>query len=192
MSVRDFKVVKVDRKVIGKFIEEHHYSGSINGCMADFCFALYDNDELIGGLFYGRMAMANQWRRFAGSACEVIELRRLVCVDNTPKNTESYFIGSTLRWLRKNTDIRVVVSYADSDYGHTGIVYKASNFILEGVRKGAKVIDFEGKVYHDKAIRTIYNGELKPFARRLKQALEEGTATYRNKKEKYCYVYRFT
>lgn len=44
-------------------------------------------------------------------------------------------------------------------------------------------------MYHDKAIRTMYNGALKPFARRLKDALEAGEAVYRVKKEKYCYVY---
>jgi hypothetical protein len=191
MSVKSFKVEPCTRSEISSFIEKHHYSGSINGCMADYCFALYRDKEMIGAMFYGRMAMANQWRRFSDTESDVIELRRLVCIDDTPRNTESYFIGATLRWLRQNTAIKVVVSYADSDYGHVGTVYKASNFTLEGVRKGAKVIDYQGKVYHDKAIRTMYNGELKPFARRLKDALEAGEAVYRVKKEKYCYVYAF-
>ena len=43
-----------------------------------------------------------------------MELRRLVCIDDTPKNTESYFIGKTLRWLKHNTDVEVVVSFVRS------------------------------------------------------------------------------
>ena len=53
-----------------------------------------------------------------------MELRRLCCIDETPKNTESYFIGRTLRWLRKNTGYKVVVSYADTHHGHEGTIYK--------------------------------------------------------------------
>lgn len=145
---------------------------------------------MIGALFYGRMAMANQWRRFGESADEVIELRRLCCIDETPKNTESYFIGWTLRWLKKNTEYKVVVSYADAEHGHSGTIYRASNFTFEGKRSGARVIVFNGKRYHDKAIRTKYKGELKPFAKRLVAALENGQATYADTAGKFCYVYR--
>ena len=190
MSVKSYTVEAVPRSEVAAFIERWHYSGSINGCIADYCFALYDGRTMVGAMFYGRMAMANQWKRFAASADEVIELRRLCCVDETPKNTESYFIGATLRWLKKNTRIKVVVSYADAQHGHSGIIYQASNFVAEGFRKGARVIKFNGKTYHDKAIRTKYRGELKPFAKRLVEALKDGSAVYEETAGKHCYVYR--
>ena len=97
MSVKCFTVKRVLRSDVRGFIEANHYSGNINGCIADYCYALYDNDKMIGAMFYGRMAMANQWKRFSDSEINVIELRRLCCVDDTPKNTESYFIGKSLR-----------------------------------------------------------------------------------------------
>lgn len=103
-----------------------------------------------------------------------IELRRLVLIDDTPRNSESFFIGKTLKWLVKNTDIDTVVSYAYPNYGHEGTVYKASNFVLSGKTSPGRVIILNGKKYHDKAIRTKYKGELKPFAKRLKDALESG------------------
>src|SRR5688500_16484687 len=162
-----FEVKLVSRNDIKDFIERNHYSGNINGCIADFCFGLYNNGSLIGALFYGRLAMANQWKRFSDSPDNVIELRRLCCIDDTPKNTESFFIGKTLRILKKlwRKD-GIVVSYSDLEYGHSGTIYRASNFICLGQSKGAKIILFEGKRYHDKAIRTTYKGELKPFAKR--------------------------
>lgn len=190
MTVKAYKVIPCERKDISDFIEQWHYSKSINGCISDYCFKLVDGDNLIGGMFFGKMAMANQWKRFGEKEQDVIELRRLCCIDSTPKNTESYFIGKALRWLRLNTKIRTVVSYADAEHGHTGVIYKASNFILEGKRKGAKVIIHDGKSYHDKAIRTKYKGELKPFAKRLIEALNNGTAVYKQTAGKYCYVYK--
>lgn len=189
MKVKDFVVEICERHEISKFIEEHHYSKNINGCITDYCFKLLYNNEIIGAMFYGRMAMANQWKRFGKCESDVIELRRLCCIDNTPKNTESYFIGKTLKYLKKNTNIKTVVSYADQEYGHTGIIYKASNFTYYGFKKGAKVIMFDGKQYHDKAIRTKYKGNLKPFAQRLKNALENGSAYYKDTAGKHTYVY---
>lgn len=144
---------------------------------------------MIGAMFYGRMAMAGQWKRFAEKESDVIELRRLCCIDDTPKNTESFFIGATLRWLKRNTAHRIVVSYADAEHGHTGTIYRASNFTLEGKRAGARVILFNGKQYHDKTIRTKYKGKLKPFAARIKAALETGEAVYKATAGKFCYTF---
>jgi len=183
-------VLPCSRKEITSFIEENHYSHNINGCNADYCFKLVDKNETIcGAMFYGKLAMANQWKRFADNSEDVTELRRLVCIDDTPKNTESYFIGHTLRWLKKNTKLKVVVSYSDLEYGHTGVIYKASNFKCLGAKVGAKVIIFNGKRYHDKAVRTKYKGELKPFAIRIKDALVSGEAYYQETRGKVTFVY---
>lgn len=190
MALENYTIEICTRKDISDFIELNHYSGSINGCISDYCFKLLSpTNELIGAMFFGRMAMANQYKRFSELESEVTELRRLCCVDNTPKNTESFFIGFALRWLKKNTKIKKVISYADAEYGHSGIIYKASNFEYLGKRSGAKVIIFNGKQYHDKSIRTYYKGELKPFAKRIKDALDIGEAYYKTTLGKHTYVY---
>lgn len=158
--------------------------------MTDYCYALHDGDVMKGAMFFGRMAMANQWKRFSGKPNDVIELRRLCCVDDTPKNAESYFIGKALRLLKKDWGGGTVVSYADKEHGHTGIIYQATNFQMVGEIKGARVIVHNGKQYHDKAIRTRYKGRLKPFAQRLKDALEGGEAHYKKTAGKFTYVYK--
>ena len=190
MKVKEFKVLPCKREEITQFIETNHYSGSINGCISDYCFKLLDGDRLIGAAFFGKMAMHNQWKPFVDKEEDVIELRRLCCIDDTPRNTESYFIGKMLRWLQLNTNIKVVVSYADAEYAHSGVIYKASNFKYEGFKKGAKIIVYGDKKYHDKAIRTKYKGKLKPFAQRLKDALERKEAYYKDTAGKHCYTYR--
>lgn len=193
-SPKEYTVELVNRKDIRDFIEEYHYSHNINGLISDYCFGMYDKSgTMVGAMIYGRMAMANQWKKYAvdekSSASTVIELRRLVLVDDTPKNSESYFISKTLKWLKKNTDVEVVVSYADPNYGHVGTVYQASNFSYMGQTSPGKVIMYKGKKYHDKAIRTKHNGKFKPFAQELRDALQAKEACYVKQEPKNIYVY---
>lgn len=190
MTVKNYSVKLVTRTDVKEFIETWHYSKSINGCISDFCFGLYDGGVLIGAMFYGRLAMRNQYKRFSEDESKVIELRRLCCIDDTLYNTESYFIAQTLKILKKVWNKEgIVISYADKEHGHIGTIYKASNFKMVGEIPGAKVIVFNDKVYHDKCIRTKYKGNLKPFAQRIKNALLSGEAYYKNTLGKYTYVY---
>lgn len=188
-EVRTYKVSICDRKEIKYFIEKIHYSHNINGLSCTYCFKLTKNDKIIGAMIYGKIAMANVWKKYAENEADIIELRRLCCIDDTPKNTESYFIGHTLRWLKKNTNIKTVISYADLTYNHTGIIYKATNFDLVGQSATGRVIYYEGKRYHDKTIRTKYKGQLKPFAQKIKNALVDGSAYYQKTQGKNIYLY---
>jgi len=191
MKVKNFEVKLVPRNEVRDFIEKWHYSKSINGVMADYCFGLYDNENLIGAMLYGKLGMANVWKKYVEKSEDLIELRRLCCIDDTPKNTESFFIGKTQRWLKNNTDIKIIISYADCNQGHEGIIYQATNFVLAGKTSKGKIIErlSDGKTYHDKAIRTQYKGKLKPFAERLKKQLEIGEAIYKNTIGKNIYLF---
>lgn len=189
-KVRDFTVSTCGRQEIQKFVERHHYSKNVNGLSTQYCFKLLDSNlTLIGAIIYGRVSMKGVWKKYVDKEEHLIELKRLCCIDNTPKNTESFFIGSTLRWLRKRTDIKKVISYADKTYGHDGIVYRATNFDYLGETSSGKVIMYNGKRYHDKTIRTKHNGKLKPFAVRIKEELKKGNAYYVDTLGKNIYLY---
>ena len=189
MSVKKYLVKCCHRKEITTFIETWHYSKNINGVISDYSFKLIDKDQIIGAMIYGRIAMANVWKKYVNSRNELIELRRLCCIDDTPKNTESYFIGYTLRWLKKNSKIKKVISYADETYNHSGTIYKASNFKHIGMTNKGKVIVYNNKLYHDKTIRTKYKGKLKPYCLKIKDALNTGEAYYKNTLGKHIYIY---
>tara|TARA_R100001224_G_C3998471_1_gene141718 strand:+ start:69 stop:650 length:582 start_codon:yes stop_codon:yes gene_type:complete len=189
MSVKQYKVKLCDRKYIKDFIETWHYSKNVNGLKSNFCFGLFNNNNLIGAMIYGQIAMANVWKKYVQKENQLIELRRLCCIDKTLKNTESYFIGYTLRWLKKNTEYVKVISYADTDYNHQGIIYQASNFKFKGMTNKGKVIVYNNKIYHDKTIRTKYKGKLKPYAKKIKEALDNGRAYYKDTLGKKIYIY---
>ena len=52
LKVRNFTVEPVDRKVIQSFIHKWHYSHDTNGIQQRQCFALYDEDKIIGAIIY--------------------------------------------------------------------------------------------------------------------------------------------
>jgi len=174
MKVSDFTVEPVDRKVISSFIEKNHYTHNVNGISHKQCFALYSPDgkfglpRMIGAIMYGNPSMSNTAKKYSpNNPDRCWELRRLYCIDDTPKNTESYFISRTLKWLKQNTDIEVIVSYSDLQQGHEGVVYKASNFISMGQTPMGLALMVDGKQYHDRTIRNP-----KPYARTIKRRWE--------------------
>jgi hypothetical protein len=181
-------VVLCDRDEIRDFVETWHYSKNINGLNSTYCFKLMHERLLKGAIIYGSLGMAGAWRKYADREDDVIELRRLCCIDDTPQNTESFFIGKTLRWLKLNTNIKRIVSYADPNHGHEGGIYKATNFQRIGTTSPGRVIDWRGRQYHDKTIRTTYNGNRKPFTEEMAAALVNGDAAYRDTVPKVIYV----
>lgn len=166
LRVRNFTVEPVERKVIQSFIHRWHYTHDTNGIQQKQCFALYDENKIIGAMMYTIPSMPNTAKKYnSDNPDRCWELRRLCCIDDTPTNTESYFIGQTLRWLRQNTNTEVIVSYADLEQGHEGIIYKASNFHYLGQSGGGQVLMVDGKKYHARSL----NQKEKPYGRALKR-----------------------
>jgi hypothetical protein len=98
-----------------------------------FAYGLFDGEEMLGTVIYGKPASNALCVGVCGpeESKQVIELTRLWIKDGTPKNTESYLIGNSLKMLPKELDI--VVSYAEIQAGHIGIVYQATNWIYTGM-----------------------------------------------------------
>jgi hypothetical protein len=193
IKVSDYKVELSEYKVVKPFIEKWHYSHSVRGLQISQCFGLFGEDmfglpKLIGGMIYGvpSSRMGQKSVRYGNKPGKVLELKRLCCIDDTPTNTESYFIGKTLKWLSKNTDYQVVVSYADPDYGHSGTIYKASNFIHYGMTGTDKVLMVDGEKYHRRFINRDFSA-----AYEVKKRYEDGDKNvyFRPTPEKHIYIY---
>ena len=154
---RAYTVKPCTRSDITEFMNTWHYSHSIAGLTNSYCFGMYYKDELIGAMIYGRMAMKGQsvkyWDdnvlnayksgliSYQDADSTVLELRRLACIDDTCRNAESYFIGQTIKWLKRNAPmVRIIISYADEQFGHHGIIYKAANFKHVGMTAPGRII----------------------------------------------------
>ena len=187
MKVSQFIIEPVPRKAIQSFVHRWHYSHDTNGIQQTQCFALHSPDKLIGAMIYAIPSMKSTAAKYnPDNPDKCWELRRLCCIDDTPTNTESYFIGQTLRWIRQNTDIEVIVSYADLEQGHEGVIYKASNFHYLGQSGGGSVLMVDGKKYHARSM----NQKEKPYGRELKRRWnnKEGHSFWDSKEENMYYV----
>jgi len=110
-------------------IVKYHYLHRKAPC--EKAFALIKDGSLFGVICYGTPSSATLRRGIAGddNKNNVIELTRLWVDDCIPKNGESFLIGNTL----KKSGKEIIVSFADSAQGHTGIVYQATNGIYTGL-----------------------------------------------------------
>ena len=192
IKARHIQFEPCDVSDIRSFVEANHYSRNINGVHITCCFKATYNGCLVGAMLFGQMA-TTAWKKFADEEQKVLELRRLVFLDEAGRNSESRFVGFAIRWIKKNLPtVEVIVSYADPKYGHSGVIYRASNFELIG--KSAKDFGYldpdTGKVYHSRALRVKYKGDYKPFVKRLRDKLERGVLEKIELPPKYCYVYR--
>ena len=193
MSVTDFTVEEIPRKSVVKFIEKHHYSHNVNGVQSLYHYGLFTEGnfglpKMIGAMMYAYPSMpatAAKYNPINPTKC--LELRRLVCIDDTPKNTESYFIGQSFKLLKRDTDMEVIVSFADQHHGHTGVIYKATNFDYLGETAKGRILMVDGKEMHSRSLNQLD----RPYGRELNRRYKAGDENifWKNTNPKHIYVY---
>lgn len=122
------KVMPIKAAETSPWLLEKHYAKRM--CPISYAFGIYDENKLIGVVTYGTPASSSLRSGVCGEeyTSNVIELNRLCC-DNKA-NVASMLVGRSLNMLPKPS---IVVSYADTEQGHVGYVYQATNFIYTGL-----------------------------------------------------------
>ena len=148
--MKDYTISKIKSSIGKEFIKKYHYShGCHNGPM---CYGLFDEDILIGVIAFATPCSENVRSSIFGEQHKnsVTELHRLVILDVTPKNTESWFISRALKLLKQDKpNILGVISFADSTEGHKGTIYQATNALYLGTSSPTIFyIDQTGRLRH--------------------------------------------
>ena len=132
------KVLPINSFEVEPWLLQKHYAKRM--CPISYAFGLYDNDALVGVVTYGTPSSSTLRTGICGRQFGdlVVELNRLCC-DNQP-NRAFFLVGRSLTMLPKPL---IVVSYADTEQGHVGYVYQATNFIYTGL--SAKRTDWKIK-----------------------------------------------
>ena len=137
---------QIDKPIAKKMIVKHHYSHLWTKCSValglyyktgkEHSFFDEEEEKLIGVCVYGDPV----GRESGASISELIprdkvyELTRLYIHDGYGNNIESYFISQSISWLKNNKkDILALMSYADPNEGHPGIIYQATNWLYQGI-----------------------------------------------------------
>ncbi len=140
MKLRDkYKIKRINYKDAMRVIVKNHYLHRVAPCSIAFGLFeevgvkrnLFDTDKLIGVITYGVSCSSTLLKGICGEdeAKNVYELTRLWIKDDTPKNTESFLIGNTIKKLDK----QIIVSFAEIQQGHNGTIYQATNFLYCGL-----------------------------------------------------------
>ena len=100
------------------------------------CYALFDtvSRKVVGGLTIGKPASNSLCEGVCGVEAKkhVYELNRLYVEDGVDFQ-ESKFIAESVELFHRTFGNAILVSYADTDLGHTGSVYQASNWKYTGL-----------------------------------------------------------
>lgn len=136
-------VQPISAKDANRIVQSLHYSGKT-----------VQNSQLHLGVFLdGRCGGAMQFgpsldkRKIQGLVegtlwNEFIELNRMAFADWLPRNSESRCIGYAMRWIRKTyPHMKWVVSFADGCQCGDGTIYRASGFVLAGIKQNTTIVE---------------------------------------------------
>ena len=177
-------VISPDSK---NLIETIHYSKTARSQLQVHVFTLNKEGKEVGVAIFG-MPICRHYD------IDTLELRRFVCLEELPKNTESFFLGKCLRWIEKNDkEIVRVITYADPNQGHSGVIYKATNFMEDGeeLSGNPRIVKMGNKTIHIRQLYQKHNGEYAPDAKRYQAAVRSGLAKIVKQKKKLRFTYWF-
>lgn len=121
-SVRKCSITEVD-----EFIRAHYLAK--RPAIVLLCLVAEHDGKPIGCVVYAAPPREAD-KRYGG---KVWELARVYLLDNIPRNAETWLIGQSVKYIKRNhRDVKHLLSYADPSAGHSGTIYKAANWRLDG------------------------------------------------------------
>jgi len=139
--VKDIILKPISSKVARPFVRRHHYSGKVVNNSQLHIGAFLD-DKLHGVMQFGPsldkrkiqgLVEGTKWHEF-------LELNRMAFDDYLPRNSESRCIAIAMKLIKKHfPQIKWVVSFADATQCGDGTIYRASGFVLTGIKKNNQI-----------------------------------------------------
>lgn len=132
---KDVKIKQIDREKAFEILSIYHYAGF--GRSAKYLLGAFLEEKLIA-VYKISSPIRNEVASSMGASFKsVLELDRF-CIHPKyqKKNFASWFISrASKRVFDEFHDVKHLVSFADMTYGHSGAMYKASNWELVGKTK---------------------------------------------------------
>ena len=152
MSVKDIQIKPIDSSRANKFIKEYHYSGSVVPNSQLHLGAFY-HGSLEGVMQFGPpMVKDNLIGLVEGTGWnEFMELNRMAFTDKLPQNSGSRCLSIAFKLFKKHAPhVKWVVSFADATRCGDGAIYRASNFVLTGIKENTSMLELpNGEVICD-------------------------------------------
>ena len=134
----NYRIERIEKKSCEEFLLRNHYlSRQGFSFRSGYNYGLFFEGELVGvAIFHAVSAWETVKGCFGLQNKEqkgFWELGRLAMdSEHKVKNATSWFLARAIKMLRKDTEVRALISYADSDYHH-GYIYQATSFKYYGL-----------------------------------------------------------
>ena len=177
----DYTIDRVSKSEAAELLLRFHYLKDFSKTFkSGYNYGLYKNNDFcplnIGGIrgvciFTGLPVPEIAQGAFGLERNEqqgLFELSRLCIEPNTQSceyNITSWFVSRAIRQLRKDTEVKAIISYADSDY-HSGTIYRACNFKYAGLTDPKKDFYYSDGTKHSRGKVKGAAGEWKDRSRK--------------------------
>ena len=131
----------IPSSIANPFIKAHHYSGKVVN-NSKLHFGVFLDGQLHGVMSYGPsldkskiigLVEGTGWNEF-------LELNRMAFDSVLPRNSESRAISMSIKLLKKYApQVKWIISFADACSCGDGTIYRASNFVLTGIKENANI-----------------------------------------------------
>jgi len=177
----DYYIDRVSKSEAAELLLRFHYLKDISkGFKSGYNYGLFRKNEFspmnIGGIqgvciFTGLPVPELAQGAFGLERNEqqgLFELSRLCIhpeIQGTEHNITSWFVSRAIRQLRKDTEVKAIISYADSDF-HSGTIYRACNFTYVGLSDPKKDFYYADGTKHSRGKVKGAAGEWKERSRK--------------------------
>jgi hypothetical protein len=141
MSAKEIIVKPISSQDAARIVKACHYSGKVVQ-NSQLHFGVFLNGKCGGAMQFGPsldkrkiqgLVSGTGWNGF-------IELNRMAFADWLPRNSESRAIAVAMRLIRKTYPfIEWVISFADGTQCGDGTIYRASGFVLTGIKENNQI-----------------------------------------------------
>ena len=135
------RVAPVDRKTADAAVKRWHYSGKVVN-NSQLHLGVWMGGDLLGAMQFGPsldkrklqgLVEGTPWNGF-------VELNRMAFSEALPRNSESRALSVAFRLIRKAyPHIEWIVSFSDGAQCGDGTIYRASGFVLTGIKKNTSI-----------------------------------------------------
>lgn len=154
-TAKDLRVAPISQQDAAALVRRVHYSGKVVQ-NSQLHLGVFLDGKLEGAMQFGPsldkrkvqgLVEGTGWNSF-------LELNRMAFSDRLPRNSESRALGVALRMIRTHyPHIEWIVSFADGTQCGDGTIYRASGFVLTGVRENKTILRLpDGGVVADKTL----------------------------------------
>lgn len=181
-GVKNIIIKVIPSKIAVPFIKSHHYSGKVVN-NSNLHFGVFLDGNLHGVMSFGPSLDKSKIQPLVKDTGwnEFLELNRMAFDDYLPKNSESRAISIAIRMIRKQApQIKWIISFADGSQCGDGTIYRASGFVLTGIKKNEALAMLpNGEVIHKMTLQSQPNVPRKELGGRTLNDLSHGKASWK-------------